>query len=81
MSAEQAPSERETVLTRVRRATGERIAEVAEVEGTTSAQLIEELIGDRLASRHAANLDAIKAVRRARERAAKHSEATIGGEG
>jgi hypothetical protein len=72
------------VLTRVRRATGERISEVAEIEGVTSAQLIDQLISDRLAARHAANKGAIAALRKARERAAKQRETVpseLGGEG
>lgn len=79
MAAE--PITNETMQMRVRRSTGQRIAEVVEVEGITTADLIDQLISEGLAQRHEANAEAIRALRKARERAAKLNEATIGGEG
>lgn len=47
----------------------DKLAEVVEAEGTTSAQFLEPLIRNEIENRHKANLSAIKAFRAARSRA------------
>jgi hypothetical protein len=72
MSSTQAPeSPIRTRHTRVAEDLADKLGEILEVEGGTSAAFLDPLIRTEIENRHRANAKAIKAMREARELAAK----------
>lgn len=77
------PVRSRTRLTRIADDLAEKLAEIVEAEGTSSAEFLDQLIRPEIERRHTANLSAINVLRKARERArkARGEEADLGGEG
>lgn len=82
MATDDAPS-RPTRTFRIAGDLAEKLYEVLEVEGVTSADFFDPLVRTEIENRHKANAPAITAMRRARSRARKLREQTaeLGGEG
>lgn len=76
-----------TQQTRIAEDLAEKLAEIVEVEDTTSAKFLDPLVRTEIENRHRANLPAILTLREARERAAKARDELpemandLGGEG
>ncbi len=76
-----------TRLTRVYEDLVEKLSDVVEVEGTTSAEFLDPLIRSHIESRYNANIVAINALREARRAARKDRDTEpafaneLGGEG